>query len=56
MRIDLHANRAETDLMLHLAPRTVDMSVVERRSRPNGRNRFSHPVSRPVSTGDRASQ
>ncbi len=26
---DLHANKAETDLMLHLAPETVDMSVAE---------------------------
>ncbi len=42
---DLHANRAETDLMLHLAPDTVDMSVVEDDPDRTGGTVFSHPVS-----------
>ena len=42
---DLHANRSETDLMLHLAPDTVDMSVVEDDPDRTAGTVFSHPVS-----------
>ncbi|MCB1228937.1 MAG: creatininase family protein [Verrucomicrobiae bacterium] len=42
---DLHANRAETDLMLHLAPDTVDMSRVEDDPDRTDGTVFSHPVS-----------
>lgn len=42
---DLHANRAETDLMLHLAPETVDMDAVEDDPDRTGGTVFSHPVS-----------
>ena len=42
---DLHANRAETDLMLHLAPDTVDMSVVEDDPDRTGETVLSYPVS-----------
>lgn len=42
---DLHANRAETDLMLHLAPDTVDMHAVEDDPDRTADTVFSHPVS-----------
>jgi len=41
---DLHANKAETDLMLHLAPETVDMSKVEDDPDRTGGTVFSYPV------------
>lgn len=41
---DLHANRAETDLMLHLAPETVDMSAVEDDPDRTVGTVFSYPV------------
>lgn len=42
---DLHANRAETDLMLHLAPDTVGMDLVEDDPDRTAGTVFSHPVS-----------
>ena len=42
---DLHANRAETDLMLHLAPKTVDMAAVRDDADRTGGTVLSHPVS-----------
>lgn len=42
---DLHANRAETDLMLHLAPDTVDMAAVEDDPDRTAGTVLSHPVS-----------
>ena len=42
---DLHANRAETDLMLHLASDTVDMTVVEDDPDRTEGKVFSYPVS-----------
>lgn len=42
---DLHANRAETDLMLHLAPGTVRMDLVEDDPDRTAGTVFSHPVS-----------
>jgi creatinine amidohydrolase len=42
---DLHANRAETDLMLHLAPDTVRMDLVEDDPDRTAGTVFSHPVS-----------
>jgi creatinine amidohydrolase len=42
---DLHANRAETDLMLHLAPETVDLAAIEDDPDRTGGTVFSHPVS-----------
>ncbi|MCB1065840.1 MAG: creatininase family protein [Verrucomicrobiae bacterium] len=42
---DLHANRAETDLMLHLAPDTVDMTAVEDDPDRTEGKVFSYPVS-----------
>lgn len=41
---DVHANKAETDLMLHLAPDSVDMSVVEDDPDRTEGNVFSYPV------------
>lgn len=41
---DLHANRAETDLMLFLAPETVDMSKVEDDPDRTMGTVFSYPV------------
>ena len=41
---DLHANKAETDLMLHLAPETVDMSAVEDDPDRTVGKVFSYPV------------
>ena len=41
---DLHANRAETDLMLHLAPDSVDMTVVEDDPDRTEGTVFSYPV------------
>lgn len=41
---DLHANRAETDLMLHLAPDTVRMDLVEDDPDRTEGTVFSHPV------------
>ena len=41
---DLHANKAETDLMLHLAPDTVDMAAVEDYPDRTGDHVFSYPV------------
>lgn len=41
---DLHANRAETDLMLHLAPDTVDMSAAEDDPDRTSNLVFSYPV------------
>ena len=42
---DLHANRSETDLMLHLAPETVNMEAVEDDPDRTEGTVFSHPVS-----------
>lgn len=42
---DLHANRAETDLMLHLAPETVSMEEVEDDPDRTEGTVFSYPVS-----------
>ncbi|MCB1085775.1 MAG: creatininase family protein [Verrucomicrobiae bacterium] len=42
---DLHANRAETDLMLHLAPETVVMEAAEDDPDRTAGTVFSHPVS-----------
>lgn len=42
---DLHANRAETDLMLHLAPDTVEMEAVEDDPDRTDGTVFSYPVS-----------
>jgi len=42
---DLHANRAETDLMLHLAPEDVRMDAVEDDHDRTEGTVFSHPVS-----------
>jgi creatinine amidohydrolase len=42
---DLHANRAETDLMLHLAPDDVRMDAVEDDPDRTEGTVFSHPVS-----------
>lgn len=42
---DLHANKAETDLMLHLAPETVDMNAVEDDPDRTDGTVLSHPVS-----------
>lgn len=41
---DLHANRAETDLMLHLAPETVRLDLVEDDPDRTAGSVFSHPV------------
>jgi creatinine amidohydrolase len=41
---DLHANKAETDLMLHLAPETVRMKAVEDDPDRTGGTVFSYPV------------
>ena len=41
---DLHANKAETDLMLHLAPETVDMSKAEDDPDRTVGKIFSYPV------------
>lgn len=41
---DLHANKAETDLMLHLAPDTVDMSAVQDDLDRTVGKVFSYPV------------
>lgn len=41
---DLHANKAETDLMLHLAPETVNMSKVEDDPDRTEGTVFSYPV------------
>jgi creatinine amidohydrolase len=42
---DLHANRAETDLLLHLAPETVDMAAVEDDPDRTAGTVLSRPVS-----------
>ncbi|MEM7386191.1 MAG: creatininase family protein [Verrucomicrobiota bacterium] len=42
---DFHANKAETDLMLHLAPETVRMKVVENDPDRTAGKVFSYPVS-----------
>ena len=42
---DLHANRAETDLMLHLAPELVRMEAIEDDPDRTGAKVFSYPVS-----------
>lgn len=41
---DLHANKAETDLMLHLAPDSVDMAAVEDDPDRTAGTVFSYPV------------
>ena len=42
--MDLHANRAETDLMLYLAPESVDMSLAEADPDRTVGKVFSYPV------------
>ncbi len=41
---DLHANRAETDLLLHLAPHSVDMAAAEDDPDRTEGTHFSYPV------------
>jgi creatinine amidohydrolase len=51
--VDLHANKGECDLMLHLAPETVDLSALERSDDPDRTENlvFSYPVSQTSRTG-----
>jgi creatinine amidohydrolase len=51
--VDLHANKGECDLMLHLAPDTVDMSALESSDDPDRTEGlvFSYPVSQTSLTG-----
>lgn len=48
---DLHANKSETDLMLHLAPGTVNMDVVEDDPDRTVGKVFSYPVAQTSKDG-----